>query len=121
VLKGSCEKLAAVDIYSAGIVLFAMKTRAFPFSEKMDADGDRYLRDYETFTHWNDFFWQIKVEELEEKGHFVDIDDDFKELVNGMLKERVDERMTIKKLKASKWYRGDVYTYEELNVEMQKL
>jgi len=119
VLNGECKDLSAVDIYAAGIILYAFKAKEFPFLEKMDLK-EKDIRCYTTYVKHKRSFWLIKNElkMRDSKENFFE--NSFIELVNGMVHEDPKKRMTIKEVKNSTWYKGHVLCNESLTVEMKK-
>jgi len=107
----------ASDIYSAGIILFILKTGGiYPHSENNALEGidlaDLMYRD-------NALFWAKHCEIQEKKLSFFERD--FKQLFNNMVRYNPQERSTIKQIKLSKWYNGPVYTPMELQKKMKKI
>jgi serine/threonine protein kinase len=107
----------AADIYSAGIILFILKSGGiYPHSEDNTLEGvdlaDLMYND-------NAEFWEKHCEIESRKSSFYN--DDFKELFNNMVAQNPQERMTIAQVRESKWYNGPVYTPEELKKKMKKL
>lgn len=116
VINSECRNLTAADLYSAGIILYAMKARKFPFVER-DAGEEIELTHYSRFMNDNEGFWDMKAEHIGDKTLFSE---DFKELVNGMLNSQVDRRFTISDIKNSKWYQGPVLDNETLQAYMSE-
>jgi len=116
VIKGTCKDLAAADIYSAGIILYAFKAKQFPFIEVNDPEC-KDPRCYSTFVKNNHYFWQKKAELHKDE---TDFNVDFIELINSMLHPRASKRCTINDIKASKWYQGHVVDKETLKNEMKE-
>jgi len=116
VWTNSCSNLFAADIYSLGIILFILKANGFPFVEHQDG-AQKTLIHFDLFNHENDQFWLNKVANQRNQDMF---DDEFKSLINGMLKENPNERLTIQDIKQSKWYNGPTLTRAELKVDMEK-
>ena len=114
VIKGTCKNLAAADVFSAGIILYAFKAKEFPFVEAYDPEC-RDSRCYSTFVKNNDHFWQKKAEQKQNKSFFSV---NFIELINSMLHPRPSKRCTIAEIKGSKWYQGPVVDEETLASEM---
>ena len=117
VWNNSCSKFFAADIYSLGIILFVMKSNGFPFIESQDG-AQKELIHFDLFNEDNEEFWANKVSNERNKSIF---DDDFKDLINGMLKEDPLQRFTIEDIKRSNWYNGPTLTPQELKVEMEKI
>lgn len=105
----NCKDPQAADVYSAGIVLFFLKTRGtLPYSEEPTGGVDlAVLKEddpqmfWDTHCRWGDmdptFFSK-----------------DFRSLFISMTKFDPSERATIQDIKESNWYQGSVYTSEEL-------
>jgi len=114
VLDGACRNLGAADVYSAGILLFALKTGKLPFLEIEDENGWT-LRNYNTFTNKNSTFWRLKAEH---KGDLSFFSQDFIALINGMLNTDPEKRFTIKQIKESQWFQGPILEGRALEEEM---
>jgi len=112
-----CHNLCAADVYSAGILLFVFKAGGFPFMETEDGACKKLIH-YDLFTEKNEEFWAYKAADRRNKVFF---DDDFKELVNGMLEKDPSKRWTINEIKNSKWFNGPTFSMDELKVEMEKV
>jgi len=108
---------SASDVYSAGVILFILQSGGiYPHSENTPLEG---LDLVDMMYNKNADFWK-KHAEIQGKSasHF---ESSFKELFNGMTKLNPEERMTIKEVKASKWYNGPIYTPSELQKKMKKI
>mgnify|MGYP002622605183 CR=1 FL=1 len=84
----------AADIYSAGLFLFIMRTRTFPYMVK----------------EFNALFWkafQKNYKSSESCG-------DFGELCEKMLANDPNARPTLKEIRKSKWFLGPTYSKKEL-------
>lgn len=107
---GTCRNYEAADVYSAGVCLFALVSRAFPFLEEGDEITGKLNR-YSEFLSKNERFWK-KMETLTKtQGRFSP---SLKELLNGMWAFNPDDRLTLKEIKKSRWYNGPVYQQNEL-------
>jgi len=113
----TCEDFVAVDIYAAGVILFAFKASEYPFTESDDPNVDE-LADYDTFVDKNNQFWKEKAEK---KGDSQFFSQDFIELVNGMLESDPKKRFSLEDVKNSKWFNGPTYTTEELKPEIERI
>ena len=105
-----CRDGYAADIYSAAIVLFAMKCGGVvPLGEGELNQGVDYVKllrdDPEEFFRKHCYIQQ-------KSSSFFDVD--FKSLFVAMTKSNPDKRANIQDIKSSRWYKGSVYSYEEL-------
>jgi len=117
VLKGECKDFAAADVYSMGIVLYALATGDFPFLEKEDESGVS-LAHYDLFCGNNEAFWELRVGQRADKAMF---DESFKEIMAGLLAKDPVKRWNIKEIKSSRWYKGDMLSSEELQDIMKDI
>jgi Serine/threonine protein kinase len=111
----SCTIPEAADIYSAGIVLFVLKTGTFPYSEDLARDENYKL--YEYLANESENFWAAH-EAFNDKDPQADAS--FKELFMGMTRTDPNKRLTIKEIKQSKWFKGPTYDEKELRLKMSK-
>eukprot|EP00330_Aristerostoma_sp_ATCC50986_P007602 CAMPEP_0114594854 /NCGR_PEP_ID=MMETSP0125-20121206/16568_1 /TAXON_ID=485358 ORGANISM="Aristerostoma sp., Strain ATCC 50986" /NCGR_SAMPLE_ID=MMETSP0125 /ASSEMBLY_ACC=CAM_ASM_000245 /LENGTH=182 /DNA_ID=CAMNT_0001795689 /DNA_START=436 /DNA_END=984 /DNA_ORIENTATION=- len=102
IIKKTCEKPHAADIYSAGIMLFVMKNRFFPCLEGKKVKGKdmhalmldnpkEFWEQWDVLTHGNNNMSQ-----------------EFKELFMLMVKKDPEERASIEEVKNSRWYKGPI-------------
>jgi serine/threonine protein kinase len=106
-ISKQCEDLKAADIYSAGIILFVLKTGGkIPHSEgKKVNDIDLSELMYED----PESFW-------DQHGMLnpnVSFDEDFKSLFMMMTRRDPRSRLTLEEVKQSSWFREPVYTNQE--------
>jgi serine/threonine protein kinase len=107
---GKCSNPSAADIYSAGIVLFALITGGIlPYGEDNEYQGANL---YQLLTYNPNEFWKIHSR-FHKKGtnHFSD---NLKKLFMSMVLVDPSKRLTIEEIKSSKWYNEPIYTEEEL-------
>jgi serine/threonine protein kinase len=105
------------DIYSAGIILFILKSGGiYPHAENNTLEGIDLV---DLMYNDNAEFWRKHCEIQEKSESFYD--KSFRELFNAMVKFNPEERLTLKEIKQSKWYNGPVYTPVELQKKMKKL
>ena len=110
-----CKDGAAADIYSAGIILFILKTGGIiPNFEDDTGEGRNLLTLVSTN---NEEFFRIQSDYQNLDASFFD--KDFKELFSSMMKVNPNRRATIRDIKTSKWYKGPVYGKEELSERMK--
>jgi len=117
VIQGRCTNTQAADIYSAGIILFTLKTRGMlPHAEDNRVGGVDFAG--LLYTH-NHEFWN-KHCEIQKKDYSF-FDQDFKELFNAMIALNPNDRASIDQIKQSNWYNGPCYTNEEASIIVSRL
>mmetsp|Transcript_39029 Transcript_39029/g.34707 ORF Transcript_39029/g.34707 Transcript_39029/m.34707 type:complete len:317 (+) Transcript_39029:269-1219(+) len=94
----------AGDIYSMGIILFSFLLRGLPYNEDKEVKNvnlmDLLLHDINEF--WNHY------EKLDADA--FDASPAFRELFEAMVKENPEDRISLKQIRESKWFKGPVYT-----------
>jgi serine/threonine protein kinase len=109
-LHGKCEDPFAADIFSAGIILFYMMTQGvLPQSEN---DYKRNLSLYDLLIYNNSIFWECHTAALRKDPKFFS--EDFRELFNSMTLDKPEQRANISDIKKTNWYKGEIYTADEL-------
>jgi len=110
IATNSCTNPAKADIYSASVVLYALKTNGhLPHME------DEFYEDIRFFDLLRDdpkTYWAEQCKYLKKSADFFDRD--FKELFMCMINADVEQRATIEDIKRSKWYNKEIYSNEEL-------
>jgi len=107
----------AADIYSAGIILFILKSGGiYPHSEGNPIEGVDFAK---LMYSDNEKFWKKHMEIQEKNEAFFDMD--FKELFNAMTKFNPEDRMTLREIKKTKWYNGPVYTPFDFERKMKEV
>lgn len=97
----------SADIYSLGIVLFLLTNgKYFPFMENFSITFAKYYRDPSAY--WG--YWKRYIY----KSDDINWSDDFKELFQWLVKKNPWERASIREIKGSAWYKGEIYTENEL-------
>jgi len=115
VINEECEDLEAADVYSAGVILYALKAKKFPFVE-IDQGDCINVKDYALFVKNNEGFWKNKNILMGDEKFF---DEEFRRLINGMLERNVAKRFNIEQIKESEWFQGPVLSDEALKKEMK--
>ena len=115
VKEGTCNNFTAADVFSAGILLFTMMTKEFPFMEARDPQR-KNVRCYPTYLTNKKGFWQV-ASQLNNDPEFLT--QDFRDLVDGMVNEDPEKRLTINEIKNSNWYKGRVMTDKDLQGQMK--
>jgi len=132
---GNIENLYACDIYSMGIILFALKNEGIlPYNEmnrkakiedteeefdieKMDkgmaSSGDKFVQKMEEYMKTDmEKFWKAhRILQLRPSSFWGD---DFKNLFERLVAENPCDRMTIEDIKSHPWYKKKVYSDKEL-------
>lgn len=112
----ACKNVEAADIYSAGIILFLlMSNGTLPYSE---LDKGKGLELYSLLINNAETFWERHCKIQKKENEFFGRD--FRKLFRAMVKPNPRERPSIKQVKGSKWYNGEVYSEGELLDLMKK-
>jgi len=106
-----CRDPKSADIYSAGIILFMLKAGFSPYLEGETVDGYDL---FEMLMNNKKNFWDT-IKKLRN----VSFEKDFKTLFVSMIDSNPEKRMPIKEIKRSKWYKGPVYSQQELKSIME--
>jgi len=117
VKNGLCGNLRAADVYSAAVVLFIMVCGHPPYLEHSKEGEAEYDAFYRLYRKNAGRFWEVHAKHKNNPDFFSE---DFKELVNHMLKEEPRERASIEDIQKTKWYTGPVLSKEEFEEEMGK-
>jgi len=111
---GRCKNFRAADIYSAGIILFLLKTGLLPYAEEGNSTGQALYK--LLLEGKEDAFWKLQ----ESRDGMPPLDDSFKKLFLSMVNPNPKERITIDEVVFSDWMRGSTYSSEELQAIMQQ-
>jgi len=114
----NCTDLFAAGIYSAGILLYVLKTSKFPFIEN-ENDAESELPHYELFLNNSEEFWQLKAEAMNKQSDFFS--EELKVLIRGMLEKDPSKRYTIQDIKASEWYKKPILSPDGLKFHMGRV
>lgn len=113
--KARCKNPLIADIYSAGIILFALKAGGkFPHTENTPYQNVDLLS---LLVNKDQEFWTRHCKFQNKPPSFFS--SDFKELFEGMVKLRAEERFTIAQIKQSSWYNGDIFSKDELKQHIE--
>lgn len=121
-VTGGYQDLKSADLYSLGVVLFTMVSGTPPYTELEDSSKTKthkFDQYYETLRKNTKKFWEVH-EHYRTDEHKECFTQDFKTLVEGMLAENPRERLTLDKIKRSEWFKGDVYSEEDLTRELRQ-
>lgn len=114
---GLCQDLRAVDIYSAGVVLFILLAGHNPYSEISSGVGLQYDKLYKTLRRNQTRFWDMHCNYLGNDNLFSGA---FKEMVERLLAEDPMMRPTIEEIKEMEWYKGEILEGYSYVAEMKK-
>ncbi len=106
-----CSNYRAADIYSMGVILFALVTGLPPYTETEKGEFDAW---YHLLMKQPTNYWE-KMKKL------VHVSDELRELFLRMVCENPEKRLSIDDIRASNWFKGPILNAEELEVEMQKV
>ena len=108
--KFTCQ---IADIFSAGVLLFALVSQANPFYKADSKDPYfKYISNNRL-----DLFWKIFERSKQSEDYYTK---EFKELINWMLSPDPHERPSLSEIKESEWYNKEVPTNEEIIKEFTK-
>jgi len=115
-IHGNIKDLAAVDIYSVVIVLFALKTGGmFPFIEN---ENFHAILGLESFHENPQYFWKKKCKQLRKPNDFFD--DDFKELFQAMTMIDPECRVGIEGIRKFSWFKKETLTQTQISNLIKK-
>jgi len=97
------------DIYSAGIILFLLKTGSLPYIEDVTLHGHNL---YTMLIEKDSKFWDVHTEM--NKDPEIKFSADFKELFESMVNKNPKQRASISTIKKSRWYNGRTYSQSDL-------
>lgn len=115
VIENNCKDLFAADIYSLGVILYAMRFGEYPFAEYQDDKGLNAL-DLSHFVKENSEYWIQK-----QKNCKINLTETFVLVLNGVLNPDPLQRFTIERIKATEWYNGPILVDIELKNEMERV
>lgn len=112
---GCCKDLAAADIYSAGVVLFALKSNGhFPFLEDNPAGLPEHNE--KNSKNGDEAFWEHHTIFCDKSPDYYT--SDFRRLFLSLTASNPNDRPTIQQIKQSVWYNKEIYSASELKKEM---
>lgn len=115
--RKGCQDLQAADIYSLGIILFALKCEGIlPYCENEKIQG---FNMFDLLTQDIKVFWKEHCKIQNKKSSFFT--KDFKMLFESMVAIDPAKRPTTEQIKRSRWYNGPIYSQEEVEIIMQKM
>jgi len=115
-LARTCKDPHAADVYSAGIVLFLLKTKGnLPYLEEKPRKGVDMaeLKDKNPSV-----FWEKHCHLLGKESTYFS--SDFKALFQAMTSFNPNKRPSIAQIKASAWYKGAIYSKKEVSDYLQE-
>jgi len=116
-LAGDYKDLKAADVYSLGIVLFIMVAGTPPYSVIENNKTYTFDKYYEALMKDLTKFWKVH-DHYREDDHREPFSKEFKELMQGILREKPQDRLKLDNIKRSKWFEGKTCSSEELKQEL---
>jgi len=113
IMQPQCLDTIPADIYSAGIVLYMLKTGIFPYLESKKEGVPDYLKQ---FKDGDVSFWNRGIEHEERV-----CDEQFQKLFSEMVQEDPKSRKTLKEIEENNWYKGDIYLTKDIPEALDKL
>jgi len=107
-----CKNPKAADLYSAGILLFMLKAGFAPYLEGENVQGVDLLE--LLMTDQKKYFETLK------KMRNATFDKDFKKLFLSMVDPEAEKRLSFKDIRRNKWYKGPIYSQNELKSIMEQ-
>lgn len=107
-IAGTCVKPELTDVYSAGIILFGLRTGYLPYFE------DQMIRDYDLFQILKtdtERFWKIH-ENI--NPVIKTLSQDFKNLFCSMVHPDPEKRASLESVRQNKWFNDEILKQEEL-------
>jgi len=115
-LSGKIFDPKAADIFSAGIILFLLKSGGqLPQTEEIAFKGKNL---WEMMQSDVKKFWEFQCEIQNKDAEYYS--EEFRELFCGMTKMNPADRWTIKQIRKSNWFNGPVLSDEQLKEYMLK-
>jgi serine/threonine protein kinase len=109
---GNCINPKAADVFSLGIILFALYTGCHPYTEGQEVEG---VDLEEMVLNQDPNFWvaHSKLTKLE-----IVKDEEFKKLFWSMVKRNPSERIKIEDMKKSEWFNRQFYSKQDYETKM---
>lgn len=104
-----CQNPKAADVYSLGILLFALRTGMVPYTENMTSNSMKKL--LKLAVDRNEDFW---AEHNNISGQNNSFTKEFKELFWMLTEVFPKDRIVLEKISEHSWMKGPVYTPEEM-------
>lgn len=108
------------DLFALGVILFIMVYGTPPFS-KADRVSDAY---YKMFCENNEKYWNIMRNRRNKNSACEPLSQSFIDLVDRMLKEKPEDRITIEEIQEHEWLKGEIMEkqryFEEMNERKAK-
>jgi len=103
-----------VDIFSMGIILFALNFGYMPFCENSTQGPDLL----DLLLNNTEQFWEAH-ETMQ--GKPIEGDDGFMELFLSMTRKNPSERASLDEIRRSKWFQGSIYSTEQIQNQLNQI
>lgn len=118
-VKQAMKDFKAADIFSLGVTLFTIVVGWAPFEEiEKERDVFEFDHHYKTLRSDSGEFWKAHGGFLKQDGR-EDLSSELKDLIEGMIQEDPEKRVSMSEIKKHSWLKGDVYETDELEAQIK--
>lgn len=119
VVKEEFEDVKALDVYSLGVVLFTMVAGTVPYVEAFEGGKWKFDRYYDALRNDARKFWGAHERHRTNDGKEC-FSSEFKAAFESMLDADPEKRPTVENIMRLKWCQGEVYSDDELEMQLTR-
>lgn len=112
-VKGGRLDLRSGDVYALGVVLFMLVTGTPPYTETEGNKTSTFDQYYDALRKDTAKFWRVH-EHYRDSDSREPFSSEFKQLIEGMLAEKIESRFTLEDVKKHAWYKEKTCSCEEV-------